>query len=104
MKKSYLVEILVPKEKGGGEPVGGPWFEAFLKELTEKFGGATSFSRAPGEGLWQEGGGTERDSIAVVQVMTDALDSEYWRALRKRLEQELTQEEIVIRALEIIML
>jgi hypothetical protein len=29
MKKSYLVEILVPKEKGGGEPVGGPWFEAF---------------------------------------------------------------------------
>jgi len=36
--------------------------------------------------------------------MTDALDSEYWRALRKRLEQELTQEEIVIRALEIITL
>jgi len=73
-----------------------------LNELTDKFGGATSFVRAPREGLWQGGGGTERDNIAVVEVMTERLLPNYWRALRERLETELEQEEIVIRAQEII--
>ena len=48
--------------------------DGFLKELTEKFGGATSFLRAPGTGLWQSGGGTEKDSIAVVEVMAEEID------------------------------
>jgi hypothetical protein len=104
MSNAHLVQILVPKQNGNGAQVERPWFEAFLKELTDKFGGATSFSRAPGEGLWQDGGRTEHDDIAVVEVMADALDPEYWRLLRKRLEQELHQDEIVIRAQEIITL
>jgi len=45
---SHLVQILVPKETGNGTPVSKEWFDSFLKELTEKFGGATSFVRAPG--------------------------------------------------------
>ena len=53
---SYLVQILLPKETGGGQPISQQWFEALLKELTEKFGGATSFLRAPGQGLWESGG------------------------------------------------
>jgi hypothetical protein len=40
----------------------------------------------------------------VVEVMADALDPEYWRLLRKRLEQELHQDEIVVCAQEIITL
>jgi hypothetical protein len=48
--------------------------------------------------------GPSHDNIAVVEVMADALDREYWRVLRKRLEQELDQEEIVIRAQETITL
>lgn len=51
MNNSYLVQILVPKETGKGEPVSKEWFNKFLKELTDEFGGATSFIRAPGEGL-----------------------------------------------------
>ena len=74
MSNSHLVQILLPKEKENGAQVEGSWFEAFLKELTDKFGGATSFSRAPAEGLWQDGGRTEHDNIAVVEVMADALD------------------------------
>jgi hypothetical protein len=54
-KPSHLVQILLPKETSSGKPVSKQWF-ALLKELTEKFGGATSFVRAPGEGLWQSGG------------------------------------------------
>ena len=98
---SHLVQILLPKETGKGQPIGKEWFDGFLKELTNKFCGATSFLRAPGTGLWQSGGGTEKDSIAVVEVMAEEIDRVYWQSLRRRLERELYQEEIVIRAQEI---
>ena len=98
---SHLVQILLPKETGKGQPIDKEWFDGFLKELTHKFGGATSFLRAPGTGLWQSGGGTEKDSIAVVEVMAEEIDRVYWQSLRRRLERELHQEEIVIRAQEI---
>ena len=99
--RSYLVQILLPKETGGGQPISRQWFETLLKELTEKFGGATSFLRAPGQGLWQSDGTTEKNNIAVVEVMTDEVDQAFWRSLRGRLEEELSQDEIVIRAQEI---
>jgi len=98
---SHLVQILLPKETGKGQPIDKEWFDGFLKELTDKFGGATNFLRAPGTGLWQSGGGTEKDSIAVVEVMAEEIDRVYWQSLRRRLERELYQEEIVIRAQEI---
>lgn len=41
----HLVEILVPKSTGTGQSVGKDWFEALLKELTDKFGGVTSLGR-----------------------------------------------------------
>jgi hypothetical protein len=104
MSASYLIQILLPKETGDGEPVSQEWFASFLKELTDKFGGATSFVRSPAQGLWRDGGQTERDNIAVVEVMAAKLASDYWRSMRERLERELSQEEIVIRAQEIIQL
>ena len=75
-----------------------------MEELTEKFGGATSFVRSPGKGLWQSGGETESDAIAVIEVMAESIDPDYWRSLRKRLEREFSQEEIIIRALKISLL
>jgi hypothetical protein len=101
-RPSYLVQILLPKQTGGGEPVEQKWFESLLEELTDKFGGATSFLRAPGQGLWQNGSEVEQDNIAVVEVMTCDLDLSYWASLRGRLERDLSQEVIVIRAAEII--
>ena len=102
MTASYLFQILLPKQTGRGERVRQDWFEQLLEELTDEFGGATSFVRAPGQDLWQSGSGVERGNIAVVAVMTDRLDADYWRALRERLERELAQEEIVLRAQSII--
>jgi hypothetical protein len=101
MSSSHLVQILLPTECGNGEPIRRDWFDGFLEELTEKFGGATTFLRAPGQGLWQSEGGTEKDSLAVVEVMVEYLDCTFWRSLRERLERELAQKEIVIRAQEI---
>ena len=98
---SYLIEILLPKETGYGKPIGQKWFEDLLSELTQKFGGATSFMRAPGQGLWRSGGETQCDNIAVIEVMARQLELEYWKRLRERLERELSQEELAIRAQEI---
>ncbi|MGL9622365.1 hypothetical protein QRQ56_30755 [Bradyrhizobium sp. U531] len=57
-------------------------------------GGATSFVGAPGEGLGRSGGGTARDGIVVVEVMTERFLADYWSGLRKRLESELAQVEM----------
>lgn len=98
---AFLVELLLPMETGQGKPIEHGWFEALLKELMEKFGGATSFVRSPGQGLWRSGGETERDNIAVIEVMTQELAPDFWQALRERLENELSQDEIVVRAQKI---
>jgi len=97
-RPSHLVQILLPKETGDGRSITKDWFDGFLKDLTDKFGGVTSFLRAPGEGLWQSGGGRAKDSVAVVEVMVERIDSAFWGALRQKLERELAQKEIVIRA------
>lgn len=71
-----------------------------MEELTGKFGGVTSFLRAPGEGLWPTGDDIEQDDIAVIEVMTESMDPTYWEDLRQRLERELSQKEIVVRSHE----
>ena len=101
MSAYHLVQILLPKEAGTGQPIAQKWFDSFLDEPTNQFGGVTSYLRAPGQGLWQSGSGTEKDRIAVVEVMVDRLDPAFWRSLRERIERELSQDEIVIRAQEI---
>jgi len=98
MDQQQLVEIFLPNRRGDGSAVERGWFNAFVKELSDKFGGVTSFARAPGEGLWEEGKKTEKDDIAVIEVMVKQLDELYWSHLKARLERELQQEEIVIRA------
>jgi hypothetical protein len=98
---SYLVEILLPQETGAGEPIRQQWFADLLKKLTSKFGGATSFMRSPGEGMWKSGARTQRDEIVIIEVMTDQLEQSFWKDLRERLEDELSHQEIVIRSQEI---
>lgn len=48
MSASHLLQILLPRETGGGEAISQEWFEELLEELTRELGGATSFMRAPG--------------------------------------------------------
>jgi hypothetical protein len=84
------------RERATARPVTQARFEELLQELTNKFGGVTSFVRAPGQGLWNSG--AERYNIAVIEVMTDEIDPPFWQAFRRMLERELAQQEIVTRA------
>lgn len=91
----YLVEILLPLV-APAKPARD--LEALKQQLTEKFGGITAFVRSPGEGVWVDQGKTERDNVIVLEVMTDDLERDWWRSLRRSLERGLGQKEIVIRA------
>jgi hypothetical protein len=92
MTMNNLIQILLPTN-GGEDGV----FEWLAQELTEKFGGVTSFIRVPAEGRWNTGSHTEHDDIAVIEVMAEDVDYGYWANLCSRLEQALAQEQIVIR-------
>jgi hypothetical protein len=90
----HLVEILLPVVEPGKL---GRELETLRQQLTEKFGGLTAFVRSPGEGMWVDEGGTERDDVIVLEVMTDMLDRSWWADLRLSLQDRLNQKEIVIR-------
>ncbi len=91
----YLIEILLPVT----ETFERRTLETMRAELTDMFGGVTIHANAPAEGLWKEGGDTERrDRIVVVEVMTEEVDRSWWADYRKRLEKQLSQEEIVVRS------
>jgi hypothetical protein len=94
----HLIQILLPLYDNEGEAFGDAPFTQVRRELTEKFGGLTAFTRAPAQGLWKDEGETKRDDIVVFEVMTDELDTEWWRRYRSALERIFRQDTIIIRA------
>jgi hypothetical protein len=100
----HLVQILLPLADNDGRRFAGEAYGRVRSELAEKFGGITSFTRAPAEGVWKEGGHTSRDDIAVFEVMTRDIDRAWWERYRATLEQRFDQEAIVVRALRVEML
>jgi hypothetical protein len=96
----FLVEILLPLYDNEGRRFGAVEFDRVSEELTGRFGGVTTFRRAPGEGVWREDGGESRDRVVVFEVMAEELDRAWWREYRTVLERRFRQEKIVARATE----
>ena len=93
-----LIQILLPLYDNAGRPFKEELFGRVRRELTERFGGLTAFTRAPAQGVWKDEGETRHDEIVVFEVMAERLDSDWWRAYRQELEQAFRQDEIIIRA------
>jgi hypothetical protein len=105
LKPGHLFQILLPLSDEGGKRFAPALYEKVAAELTERFGGLTAYARAPAAGLWEERPGkTTRDDIVVYEVMADALDADWWAKYRKTLEERFAQDELVIRAQEIVRL
>jgi hypothetical protein len=96
----YLIQILLPLYDNDGREQPSELFGDVRRQLTEKFGGLTAYSRTPAQGLWKNEGETHRDDIVVFEVMADEFDKDWWGAYRRKLEQSFRQQEIVIRAHE----
>jgi hypothetical protein len=72
--------------------------EDVTKELTEKFGGGTAYTRSPAEGRWQSGTSEHHDDVVVVEVMVEQLDPDWWTAFREQQAEIFRQKSLVIRA------
>jgi hypothetical protein len=97
-----LVEIFLPTTDNSGQSFPKPHFDSVRKELAGRFGGVTTFLRAPGSGLWRDETGTvQGDDIAVFEVMCDSIDSDWWRTYKKRLEVQFAQEVVMIRVSQV---
>ena len=95
----HLVQILLPVYGNDGELLREA-YEGIRDDLVQRFGGLTAFTQAPAEGLWTpEGRQTHHDDIVLIEVMVDELDTAWWTAYRERLQEELKQHSLVIRAL-----
>jgi hypothetical protein len=95
----HLVQLLLPLYDNDGQRQPDELFGRVRDELTERFGGLTSYSRAPARGLWQdETGNTSRDEIVVYEVMAGELDAAWWRGYREQLERSFRQDKLIVRS------
>lgn len=95
----YLVELFLPLTDNAGAPFSQSHYGAVERELSQRFGGITSYPRAPASGLWKQSEkSAQRDELVVYEVMADKLDIEWWGSYRRQLEQSFRQDRILIRA------
>jgi hypothetical protein len=94
----YLVELLLPVADNEGKPFSDDVYAAIRQQLIDTFGGLTAYGRAPAMGVWADNGAQQHDDIVVIEVMTETLDRAWWAAFRRKLERDLRQKEILIRA------
>lgn len=94
----FSIEIFLPLYDNEGRAFGAEEFNRVRDELTARFGGVTAFRRAPAEGVWAEGGEVSHDEIVIFEVMSDALEREWWASYRAELERRFRQEKMIVRA------
>ena len=99
---AHLIQILLPLHFCDGSNVPAQMFSQVRAELTEAFGGVTAYTRSPATGLWKRTADeVERDQVIMIEVVSDALDRDWWARYREGLEQRFGQEEVHARAIAI---
>ena len=96
----HLVEILLPLRHGDGTPISAERAVPAEADHHRPVRRVNSILAAPAEGVWKDDSKSEvaHDEIAVVEVMVEEIDAQWWRDLRNGLEARLGQKEIVIRS------
>lgn len=95
---AYLVQIILPTRDNKGNAFAREDFDKVSAELSGRFGGATAFIRSPAKGLWEKPHGTAIDEVIIIETMVEAIDEEWWRGYREKLELRFRQESIVVRS------
>ena len=94
-----LFQVVLPLFDNAGNKLQRPLFTRTVSELTDKFGGATAFTRNPAEGFWENPGGrVTRDEVIVVEVLVREPDDTWWADYKRTLEARFKQDTILIRA------
>lgn len=94
----YLIQMLLPLYANDGRKFSPPEFIRVRDELTESFGGLTTYVRSPAEGLWKESdSSTVYDDIVIYEVMTNKLDRSWWSKYRAELAERFQQDVLIVR-------
>ncbi|MEZ3186862.1 hypothetical protein HZR81_18275 [Pseudomonas sp. LM13] len=95
----FLVQLLLPLYDNDQQALPKQLFRTVSNELIERFGGLTTYSRAPANGYWLEDGeNAVRDETVVYEVMVDELDRDWWAQYRADLGRRFRQKSLVVRA------
>ena len=98
----HLIQIYLPLQDNEGKTFETGKFSGIEKELTERFGGLTAFTRAPADGFWKpDRKGIQQDRIVIFEVIAAQLDQKWWEAYRHNLEEIFSQDEIMVLATEV---
>jgi len=100
----YLVQLLLPLADNHGRSFPDDLMRGIQRELSERFGGLTAYTRAPAKGIWIQSEGQLQEDIIVIEVMAQALERSWWEKFRQQLQKLLDQKQLVIRAQEIMTL
>ena len=93
---------MLPTFDNEGQRFPNSEFERVRRELTDRYGGVTAFVRSPAVGLWtDEAGQIRQDELVTFEVMTDALDRDWWREYRELLQQRFRQQLVARLLLEL---
>lgn len=96
----FLIQLLLPLRDDAGTSFTRADFDRVRQELTDRFGGVTSFLQSPAQGLWKGDADQEpqRDEVLLFEVMADELNRAWWGGYRSELEARFRQRMIVMRA------
>ncbi len=95
----WLVTLLLPLYDNDGARFRREMFAAVRGELLDRFGGVTAHLQTPAEGMWEDDDGRRRrDEVITIEVMTAALDRQWWQGYRQQLEQRFHQDAVLVRA------
>ncbi|MCM0081846.1 hypothetical protein L4X63_09615 [Geomonas sp. Red32] len=98
----HLVQILLPLYDNAGQPFPHHLYLQIRDELSERFGGITTYMRSPARGLWKERQDTTvHDDIVIYEVMVRELDRDWWREYREMLTATFRQAVMIVRATEV---
>lgn len=101
---NHIVQLLLPLETNSGSPIAKALFSEVRETLVKKFGGLTTYSRAPAHGIWADEDAQDEDpqavhdDIVVFEVMVQNLDETWWAGYREKLRVAFEQESLVVRA------
>jgi hypothetical protein len=97
-----LIQMLLPARSAERVAFPDELLRTTRKELVDRFGGLTAYTRSPAAGVWTSPEGhIEEDSVVMVEVLAPHFDAWWWRTYAQTLKKRFQQETIHIRATEV---
>ena len=97
-----LIQLLLPVSVSPSGAEEDDRVRVTHRELVDAFGGVTAYLRTPAQGVWTApDGARERDSVVMVEIVTERFDRAWWSEYAGSLARRYQQEEMHVRAMDV---